>query len=74
MGKLGWPVFISLNQSQSSRAGLTPGSSSGASRVQNSAGGEIREAVREMAQSQPQTPQKTIKDVCRLCEDPFIVI
>ena len=26
-----------------------------------------------MAQSQPQTPQKTIKDVCRLCEDPFIV-
>ena len=25
-----------------------------------------------MAQSQPQTPQKTIKDVCRLCEDPFI--
>ena len=32
------------------------------------------EAVREMAQSQPQTPQKMIKDVCRLCEDPFIVI
>ena len=24
-----WPVFISLNQSQSSRAGLSPGSSSG---------------------------------------------
>ena len=31
------------------------------------------EAVREMAKSQPQTPQKTIKDVCRLCEAPFMV-
>ena len=30
-------------------------------------------AVREITQSQPQTPQTTIKDVCRLCEDPFIV-